>query len=142
MTTIAFKAGILAADTQLTWGNEKHYTTKIKVLPTGIVIACAGNIPQERKAHEIFSDSNWRSLDLSEKAKNFAAMAFIDGKLFLCTNNYIPIPINDRYFSIGSGSAYALAAMSLGCSAQDAIKLAADFDVNTNKIIETYEIHG
>jgi ATP-dependent protease HslVU (ClpYQ) peptidase subunit len=140
LTTITYKDGILATDTQLTWGDTRHYTTKVKRLPTGIIIACAGIVASERKAHEIFSDSNWRSLDLSEKAKSFSAMLFIDGKLHLCTGNYIPIPISDRFFAIGTGAPFALAAMSLGCSAADSIKLAADFDVNTNKVIEEYEI--
>jgi ATP-dependent protease HslVU (ClpYQ) peptidase subunit len=94
----------------------------------------------ERKAHEIFSDPNWRSLDLSQKAKEFSAMLFIDSELHLLTGNYIPIPISDMFFAIGTGAPYALAAMSLGCSASDSIKLAADFDVNTNKVIEEYEI--
>jgi len=94
----------------------------------------------ERRAHEIFSDANWRSLDLSEKAKSFSAMLFVDRELHLLTGNYIPIPITDRFFAIGSGAPYALAAMSLGCSACDSVKLAADFDVNTNKHIEEYEI--
>jgi ATP-dependent protease HslVU (ClpYQ) peptidase subunit len=140
LTTIAYKQGILATDTQLTWGNERHYTSKVKTLPTGIIIACSGIAASERRAHEIFSDANWRSLDLSEKAKSFSAMLFINCELYLLTGNYIPIPITDRFFAIGTGAPYALAAMSLGCSAHDAIKLAADFDVNTNKVIEEYEI--
>ena len=140
MTTIAIKDGILAADTQLTWSNERHLTTKIKrIETTKIVIACAGSAHHEWRAHEIFGDPNWKSLELSEKAKDFAAIVVIDHKLHLCTSNYVPIPINGKYLAIGSGAAYALAAMYLGCSAVDSIKVASEFDVNTNKRIDTYD---
>lgn len=141
MTTIAYKDGIISSDTQLTWGNEKHYTRKISELPrTGIVIACAGTARHERRAHEIFNDPGWKSMNLSEKAKDFSALLFIDNELYLLTGNYIPIPITDNYIAIGSGAAYAIAAMSLGCSAKDSIKVASKFDINTNELTEDYEL--
>ena len=141
MTTIAYKDGILASDTQLTWENERHYTRKIAVLPrTGIVIACAGGAKTERKAHDIFNDPAWKSLDLSKKAKEFSALLFDDSELYLLTGDYIPIPVTDAYIAIGTGAPYALAAMSLGCSAADSIKVASKFDVNTNDIVDTYDI--
>lgn len=141
MTTIAYKDGILVSDTQLTWGSEIHYTTKIMELSrTGLIIACAGTARYERRAHEIFNDPGWKSMDLSEKAKEFSALLFDGTELYLLTGNYIPIPITDKYIAIGSGAAYALAAMSLGCSAKDAVKVASQFDVYTNDRVETYEL--
>lgn len=141
MTTIAMKDGIIASDTQLTWGSERHYTTKIVELSrSGLVIACAGIARSERRAHEIFSDPNWKSMDLSERAKEFSALLFDGTQLYLLTGNYIPIPVTDTYIAIGSGAAYALAAMSLGCSAKDAVKVASRFDIYTNDIVEEYEI--
>lgn len=79
-------------------------------------------------------------MDLSEKAKDFSALLFIDNELYLLTSNYIPIPITDNYIAIGSGAPYALAAMSLGCSAKDSIKVASKFDINTNELTEDYEL--
>ena len=141
MTTICFKDNIIASDTQLSWGSERHYTKKITELSrTGIVIACAGMAKAERRAHEIFNDPGWKSMDLSERAKEFSALLFDGSECFLLTSNYIPIPITDRYIAIGTGAPYALAAMSLGCSAEDSIKVASKFDIYTNNIIETYEI--
>lgn len=44
----------------------------------------------------------------------------------------IPIPITDKYTSIGSGSPYALLAMDLGHGPVEAIKAASKRDTNTN----------
>lgn len=141
MTTIALKDGLLVSDTRLTWGTEKHFTRKITELPrTGLVIACAGTYRYERKAHEIFNDPGWRSMDLAEKAKEFSALLIDGPELYLLTGNYLPIPVTDRYIAIGSGAAYALAAMSLGCSAADAVKVASQFDIYTNDQLDVYEL--
>ena len=141
MTTIAYKEGILVSDTQLSWGSERHFTKKITELSrTGLVIACAGIAKSERRAHEIFNDPGWKSMDLSERAKEFSALLFDGSDIFLLTGTYIPIPVTDRYIAIGTGAPYALAAMSLGCSAKDAVKVASQFDIYTNDITESYEI--
>jgi ATP-dependent protease HslVU (ClpYQ) peptidase subunit len=141
MTTIAYSQGILVSDTQLSWGSERHYTRKITELSrTGLVIACAGIAKSERRAHEIFNDPGWKSMDLSERAKEFSALLFDGDELYLLTGNYIPIPITDQYIAIGTGAPYALAAMSLGCSAKDAVKVASQFDIYTNNVTESYEL--
>lgn len=43
--------------------------------------------------------------------------------------------------SIGSGSAYALAAMHMGASAAEAIKVAMEFDVGTGGTIHVFDLH-
>ena len=139
MTTIAYTNRILAADTQLSWEAERHLTTKIKRLTPNLIIACAGSIEQEHKAHSVFRDPNWEELDLTEKLEDFAAIVLINKKPYFLSENLIPIAIEEPHFAIGSGGAFALSAMYFGYNAADAVRFASRFDIYTNDKVETYE---
>ena len=47
-----------------------------------------------------------------------------------------PYPIKDKYYAIGSGAAYALAAMALGKPPREAVEIAAMFDSGTGGEID------
>ena len=56
--------------------------------------------------------------------------------LFVLNSELYPIPIDTDFFSVGSGSDYAMGAMAMGASAADAIRVASQFDCHTNDKVE------
>jgi hypothetical protein len=137
MTTIAYKDGILAADTQLTMGYIRGLCRKIERWPGGEVVASAGN----EEDHFVFK--NWYHGDkkkIPKIHKTFELfMIDIEGHPLKYNNLCIPIPIDDPVYAYGSGDALARGAMAYGLSAKEAVKFASEIDVNTNNIVDTYD---
>lgn len=137
MTTIAYKDGILAADTQLTYGYIKGLCRKIEILSTGEVVASAGN------EEDYFIWKNWWAGDKKKIPKLHKTFELImidpDGRLYKYNNTCIPITIDDPVYAYGSGDALARGAMAYGLSAKEAVKFASEVDINTNNIIDTYD---
>lgn len=151
MTTIAYRDGILAADTQLTISNIKVFCSKIFVLRPGFILACAGSTDLEWKAMHFFKEPNWRQLDFpsmipegeepsdKEEAKNIQIIAIENGIPFFCHENFIPIPIEHPFYAIGSGHELAMLGMHLGLTAPQAVITASELDVNTNDVVDYYD---
>lgn len=138
MTTIAFKDGILAADTQLTTGSVKTLCRKIKIYPNDIVAAAAGNDT------DLAVFMEWYLGDKTKKtpknlAKYFEIIILGDGDPVAYDKECIAKPIEDPIYSNGSGWAIARAGMLCGLSAKDAVKLAGEIDTSTNTIVDVYD---
>lgn len=141
MTTIATDHKIIATDTQiLYWGYLRGKTTKINHLPEGTIIACAGSGDSEWRAMQFFSDPLWPGKDpilFRGEDDAFEAILWWNKRLYVCCSSTVPNPLLDPYFAVGSGAAYAMAAMALGKSPIEAVKFASKFDVNTNNKVKT-----
>ena len=142
MTTIATNHEEFAADTQVMyWGQLPGKTTKISTLPGGTIIACAGDTLCEYRALQFFSNPLWpqqEPLDFSEKS--FEALLWYNRKLYVCLGSTVPNLVLDRFFTIGSGGAYARSALELGLSPRDAVKFASKFDANTNNKVHVVQL--
>jgi 20S proteasome alpha/beta subunit len=53
------------------------------------------------------------------------------GKLSLYINSFVETPLKEEYFSIGSGSDYAMGAMDAGAQAKEALQIASKRDAAT-----------
>jgi len=62
-----------------------------------------------------------------------------DGIIF-SVMNYGEVIGHDKFFALGSGCAYALGALAIGGSIQQAMQAAATFDTGTSPEYDTYEI--
>jgi hypothetical protein len=62
--------------------------------------------------------------------------------LYLYNSSLTCYPIKERFWAIGTGSGYAIAAMYLGKNPIEAIRIAALFDPNTGGEIETMRIQN
>jgi hypothetical protein len=142
MTTIATNHEEIAADTQVMyWGALPGKTDKISTLPDGSIIACAGDTLCEYRALQFFSNPQWPTqepIDFSDKS--FEALLWYNHKLYACLGSTVPNLIKDRYFTIGSGGAYARSALELGMNPKDAIKFASKFDANTNNKVHVVKL--
>ncbi len=146
MTTIAIKRNTLAADTQLTLGDDiKIYCQKIHILGAGEVVAIAGNVDAEfhfkRWLIAGMKPDEWAAYFSELKEPKYEAI-YIDRfkSRWYFQDGSDCQPIEHRFYAIGSGSKLAMAAMHMGLSAVDAVLLAGDLDVNTNKIVDKYDL--
>lgn len=138
MTTIAYKDGILAADTQLTTGNIKGLCRKIEIYPAGEVVAAAG------LAVDGFAFQEWYHSEKKKKRPKFGKgfelfMIKVDGSTVFYEDDCIEMPMVDPIYSNGSGFAIAKAAMLMGLSSKEAVKLAGQVEINTNTLVDTYD---
>jgi hypothetical protein len=145
MTTIAYKDGVLAADTRAFSGSSQPMGQKQKIYRIkhgsifGVSTPCPG-LSEEIK--------NWfveaKNLDHEPQlhGREFD-MLEIDraGQVFFYHNSFMPAgPLTAEYFAIGSGAEYALGAMGYGASAVDAVAVASAHDVWTGPTVTMIEI--
>lgn len=125
MTTIAYRDGVLAADSRITAGNliVPGGFYKIRRLPCGSLFAGCGIVDNiERLLESIISDDDPPSV------RNTTAVQ-IDPKGSMWTyEGYVWVRQRGPYGAWGSGSAFAYGALAMGASAKDAVRVAIKFD--------------
>jgi len=139
MTTIAYKDGVVAADSRETWDSEAggasyHKCAKLfrkKLKNRDVVIATAG----ATYSGMVFVD--WYGSDtpapdhltmIEDSDKDFDALILDSGKLYQVNHMCRPVEIVDGFIAIGSGRKSALAAMHCGKSAEEAVRIACLID--------------
>jgi hypothetical protein len=136
VTTIAWDGKELAADSQATSEGLVSYTVKI-FKGDNYIMAYAGPI-DEGYAFKAIMEGEAKAKDMSI-SKNFAALVWWDtGEIEEWYSSMIPVPVIDKYASLGSGSAIALAAMYSGATAKEAVELAKKLDAFTGGKIISY----
>ncbi len=139
MTTIAFKDGILAADTQLTTGSVKSLCRKIFQYSGGVISASCGEVPDQH----IFME--WYLADRTKRvpknlSKGFEIIVLDSEGAVAYNKDCIPDPITDPIYANGSGWQVARAGMVLGLGAIDSVKLAGEINTATNTLVDYYVI--
>lgn len=144
MTTIAYRAGILAADTQGTRGNSRIRVRKIQRLDDGSLFAGAGAFPAIVKVHKWANagmpDDKLPKLALGDDGEVECLIVRPDGTIVLVDEALTPETLVQEFVAIGTGCEYALGAMACGRTAARAVKIAARFDTNTSEPIETMQL--
>lgn len=125
MTTIAWDGRTLAGDTQHSMfrGNGD----KVFRLNDGSLFGSCGQTQDGVAVMEWLAGGG-------EKPKvedGFHAILVKDGKLYSLENKLVHLEQRRPFFAIGSGRDYAMAAMFLGKTAADAVRVAREFDVDT-----------
>lgn len=129
MTTIAYRNGVLAADSRET--NEHDNGTsfvvsdkcqKLYVLPDGSVVGCAGS---SESGHLLVQSLIKKTA--TPKLEHTEAMHITRKGVFLYEGSAW-LPMRDRYYAIGSGAGYAIAAMKAKASAIEACRIGAEMD--------------
>lgn len=139
MTCIAFKDGIMAADTlEVIDGGKTRATKLVRVLRgknRGDILGIAGGSFIGSKLLLWYSDPAHNPLpdlrDYKDEDDEDGARALIykrDGSLWLMNAAGATIPRKDAFFAIGCGAPYAIGAMAAGLSASRAVRIACRFD--------------
>jgi hypothetical protein len=155
MTTIAWDGEVLASDTLVTYAGEiKRHSKKLFKLDENTLVGLSGNITDCLRLY------NWLSVDKGEVSKypdfskEDSAYALVIKREFedffdsrfpreysshpvFVIKEYshfgpYPITFRDKKHAIGSGMAFALAAMECGKTAIEAVEIAGKFDVGTS----------
>ncbi len=141
MTTIAFRDGILAADSAATWDDGvrsrvvKMWEVASKVDPVKgrCLLATAGDLYSAllfKDWLEAGGDPRLHERGVGDSV-DFEAVIVHKSGLY-SANRFCRITENvEPYWAAGSGCKYALAAMRCGRSAVEAVRVAMDFDPYT-----------
>ena len=142
MTTIAFKAGVLAGDSLAT-DNQKWKCTKVHRLKTEAGRLLVGYCGEVYAAH-VFMDwlkdtENSRKPEIS--SEDFEAIVVSEsGCVTLWNQSLSPWRPEGDFFAIGSGALAAMAAMECGKSAVQAVKIACKYDPFTGGPVRSLKL--
>lgn len=146
MTTIAFKNGVIAADSRVTVtseeGGARNFNTKklfrktvqIEGKPTDVILATAG----ESAPGSLFVEAWGTGKSLPEirelftySEADFSILVVTAEGLFEVDKWCVLEPVYEPFYAIGSGSKLAMGAMEAGASAQKAVEIACKRDPYT-----------
>ncbi|XAZ48334.1 proteasome subunit beta [Pseudomonas simiae] len=137
MTTIAYKDGLIAYDSQVTRGDiitDDAYEKCIE--QKGVKFFCAGPVSDHQRLVDVYFGAK-------PEGNIDASALVVDGESLMHvavddTTGLWKTPIlQTRVYAIGSGSPFAFAAMDMGAGACKAIEMAAKRDTNTGGTIRT-----
>ncbi|AZP72787.1 proteasome subunit beta [Pseudomonas poae] len=137
MTTIAYKDGVIAYDSQVTRGDVITYDDYEKCTEQkGVKFFCSGTVADHQRLIDAYFGAK------PEGNIDAVALVLNNGQLSLVavddTTGIWASPVAlDRPYAIGSGTAFAFAAMDMGASAYKAVEIAARRDTNTGGAIRT-----
>lgn len=141
MTTIAYRAGVLAADSRAYGGPYRPspgQKCKIWRLKSGDRLGVSSAVPGTgERLREWFEDPSRCSP--AELPKDFRLLLVkANGEVYLGDDSvHLSGPIETEYCAIGSGDVYAMGAMFMGASAVEAVQAACTFDPHTGGEIRT-----
>lgn len=139
MTTIAYRAGFIAVDTQTTANNFKDPCPHHKALrlSDGSVVAAIGDLDllERLRLHLVDPESN--PFDAKDVG---VGLHFVNRDEIWIYQNNGRYRFAGEYSAWGSGAAPALAALLLGASAEKAIEVAAQIDIYTGGPIDVFEL--
>jgi ATP-dependent protease HslVU (ClpYQ) peptidase subunit len=146
MTTIAFKNGVIAADSRVTVESEaggarnfdtrKLFRAKVDIKGTfkDVILATAG----ESAPGSLFVEQWSTGKSLTEirelftySEADFTILVVTEDGLFEVDKWCILEPVYEPFYAIGSGSKLAMGAMEAGASAQKAVEIACKRDPYT-----------
>lgn len=140
MTTIAYRDGVLAADSLVTLGGTKVHGSYQKIRRIGdYLIGTAGSVA----ACQAFVEWLKSGDDAHAPPKGEYGALIVDprGRVREIENgSVLPAPRGAKFFALGSGGPFALAAMYAGASATEAVKIAAKIDTNTGLPVKTLKL--
>jgi hypothetical protein len=141
MTVIAWDGKTLAADRMIIDGCAKLPGTKIHRI-NGELFGSSGcwstgmarfewvRAGMESAKYPVVSDDQFGRL----------LRITADGQILLYTVNGLPMRYESRFYAIGSGSEFAMAAMYLGHTAQEAVHVACELSNECGMGIDTLEL--
>jgi hypothetical protein len=130
LTVIAYKDGVMAADTQLTGFNRTNRAQKIMRLPDGGVAGGCGLWTAAYAGLKFLAAGGSEDKDVLPDIKDATILiARPDGSLWLLEDRFPAFPITNNVASVGCGSDAAEMAMSFGLSAVEAVAAVTQQDV-------------
>jgi len=130
LTTIAYRAGVLAADTLHTWnGTRDLYEPKAWRVGDKLVAASGSTSLIMRFREWVAAGMEGESpMHGVEKGGN-GLVVTADG--VTCFDIHGSWPVREEHYALGSGSDIATGAMAMGATAEEAVRAAIRFDTGS-----------
>lgn len=150
MTTIVFRDGILAADTRAYSGDRSPMGQKQKIFfaqhSDGSVSTFGISTPNPGFSEEIqkwFNNEKHPDFEPQLNGRGFSALEIMqDGAVYFYNDNFTPSgPLRGDWFAIGSGQDFAIGALEMGATAQEAVVVAAKNDAWTGGEVQHIVIY-
>lgn len=140
MTTIAYKDGVMAADTSLTHnGVWEGSFVKIHILPDDRLVGIAG-CPGMQKMFADWLQFGGDAPKFDRDDHFFALVAYPDGACSIYDRFMSEIEMNEPSHAIGSGKEMAIGAMAAGASAEQAVLIACKYDAYSAEPVSTMTV--
>jgi len=136
MTTIAYKSGVMACDSQISGGFIS--TCPDKVILGKCAVGFTGDYVAGYQGALFLAGESQERPDYAEDDTEYIVVDA--GKIWIADSRLRIAPIGDKFWSIGSGCAAAMAAMYMGASAEDAVKIAIKVDEYSGGKVRTYNL--
>lgn len=130
MTTIAYRDGIMAADSMLSdWGEIKRKTEKIFVFKDAVIGTAGedGDILKFLEWWEAGHDPAKRPKRSTVKELHLI-VALNTGVVEIWAEDYIGEPVLEEFCAIGSGRAVAYGALEMGATAKEAVRISCKWN--------------
>lgn len=152
MTTIAYRAGIIAADSRCTWDGDAGGTsimrcTKLfrkRVGKRDVVLATAGAVYSAMTFVDWYGSGKEPPDCLTQMStdEDFDVVILDRGKVYIVNHYCRPIEEEAPFFAVGSGRKAALGALHCGRTAKGAVEIACLVDPYTAPPIVTMAMPG
>ena len=142
MTTIAARVstGEIAADSMVSGDDSFYLVEKLRRGKNSVYGACGDwdkclkMLQVLESGGELDSDIDVTVLELRSDGK--------DNGLWVYEGTIIPARIKNDFWAIGTGANYAIAAMHLGASPTEAVKIACLYDTSSHEPVDTMRLGG
>lgn len=134
----------MASDMQCTSGNRKFTVCKVRRTKSGSLVGGAGNLAHILKVLRwVEAGMKGDRPDFGEGEGEFECLIVdSDRGLWLLDEELELMKVEDGFLAIGSGGAYAVAAMECGRTAEEAVEVAAKFDPATGGPIQVWRLEA
>lgn len=141
MTTLVYRDGILAAETQITYGSTimPGGVRKIHKLKTGDLYGFTGSLEAGQIMLDWFRDPKPSLPDIKTDKFEALLVSAKTGKLmFYESQDWIPLDL--PYVAMGSGKEHAYGALLMGADAKQAVRVATKLDCNSGGKVNWLEL--
>lgn len=142
MTVICFKDGVMAADKQSTYDSLAHTTTKIRRFGDGSIGGCAGATTICRALLEWYSNGADPKEYPDKESECYMLVVKPGGEILFYDKSSVPAVFEDEFIAIGSGRDFAVAAMDMGGSAEDGVRMAIKWSTSCGRGIDVLRLDG
>lgn len=149
MTVVAWDGKTLAADKRTNFGGLHATTTKLQRIKgsfqlCGGLVGCAGNTAQIAEFVDWLENgcqaATFPAVQRDSEKCVSALVVTPDGHLLQYENTPFPIRIENKFWAIGSGRDFAMAAMYIGKTAYDAALVACALDISCGNGIDALRL--
>jgi 20S proteasome alpha/beta subunit len=145
MTVIAWDGSTVAADKRAVCGNAASKTTKIWLMPGGVVVATAGDAGFGSALVDWWSNgadpANWPAFQSTD---DWAQLIIFEPGRPPYSYERQPTKqiVEDSFMAWGSGRDFALGAMAVGATARESVAVACQFDVYCGHGIDEFGVES